>query len=141
MSQRETEMTRWYWKEKVGGLLIEEFTIVKATKHNGRRVVDGLIILGEKKRRLPPRTPFDIAGKDVVIVQAKNSRLGMSLMGQTLFSAQLVRRLNPRSVKSIALCADDDSILHPMLNAYEGCEVVVCPPRVCRKPLARNKRP
>ena len=139
MSQRETEMTRWYWKEKVGGLLIEEFTIVKTTKHNGRRVVDGLIILGEKKRRLPPGTPFDIAGKDVVIVQAKNSRLGMSLMGQTLFSAQLVRRLNPRSVKSIALCAHDDSILHPMLEAYEDCKVEICPPEICRKPIMRKQ--
>lgn len=133
MTLRETEMTRWYWKEMVGGLLIEEFTIVKGTKENGRRAVDGLIVLGEKTKRMTPGSDFDITGKDVVIIQTKNSRLGMSLMGQTLFSAKLIRRLKPRSVKSVALCASDDAILRPMLEAFKGCEVEVCPAKVCRQ--------
>jgi hypothetical protein len=138
MTQRETEMTRWYWKEQVGGLLIEEFTIVRGTKENGRRVVDGLIVLGEKKKRMTPGSQLDITGKDVVILQTKNSRLGMYLMGQTFFSAKLIRRLKPRSVKSVALCASDDAILRPMLEAYKGCEVVVCPENVCQKAKTGN---
>ena len=69
----------------------------------------------------------DISGKDVVVVQTKNHRLGMSLMGQALFSAELVKRLNPKSVRSVALCIADDSVLRPLLEAYEWCKVVVYP--------------
>jgi hypothetical protein len=34
-----------------------------------------------------------VEGQDVVVVQTKNRRLGMSLMGQGLFSLHLVERL------------------------------------------------
>ena len=130
MSLRETEMTRWYW-DQVGGTLIEEFLAVPKGPNQGRRLLDGLIILGQPKQRLPIGARPDITGADVIIIQTKNSRLGMYLMGQTLFSMELVRRLNPRSVRSVALCAQDDIILRPLLEAYSNCEVVVCPPSVC----------
>lgn len=119
-------MTIWYW-EQVGGTLIEEFLVVKAANGRGKRALDGLIIVGGPKERLSPGSKVDIAGKDVLIVQAKNARLGMSLMGQTLFSAELVKRLEPRSVQSIALCRETDDVLQPLLEEHEGCKVVVCP--------------
>lgn len=97
-----------------------------------RRLLDGLIVLGEKRERVPSGTGIDIAGKDVIVIQAKNMRLGMYLMGQTLFSAELVRRFNPKSVVSVALCAADDALLRPMLESHAGCKVVVCPPGVCQ---------
>ena len=68
-------------------------------------------------------------GKDVIVVQAKANRLGMYLMGQTLFSAQLVRRFKPKSVRSVALCTANDEILRPLLEKYKGMEVVVVPKR------------
>ena len=129
MSLNETPMTIWYW-EQVGGTLIEEFLVVKAANGRGKRALDGLIIVGGPKERLSPGSKVDIAGKDVLIVQAKNARLGMYLMGQTLFSAKLAKRLKPRSIKSIALCRETDEVLQPLLEVYEGCEVVVCPANV-----------
>ena len=133
MSRRETPMTVWYW-EQVGGMLIEEFLIVSKVPGQGRRLLDGLIVLGGGgRRRMPMGTKFDLEGKDVIVIQTKNSRLGMSLMGQTVFSAQLVRRFgNPRSVQSDALCAKSDEILQPMLEANDGCKVVVCPQEICQ---------
>jgi hypothetical protein len=49
MSKHETWRKRKYW-EKVGGLLIEEFVAVRGSKTQGRRPIDGLIILGEETR-------------------------------------------------------------------------------------------
>jgi hypothetical protein len=122
---------RWYWSQ-VGGLLIEEFRIVPRSPTQGQRLLDGLIILGEETRIASRGKSHDLREKDVIVVQTKNSRLGMYLMGQTLFSAQLVRELHPRSVRSVALCSASDAKLQPMLEAYGGCQVVVCPPEVCR---------
>lgn len=130
MSRCETPMTLWYWTQ-VGGLLIEEFRVTNKTSSQGHRLVDGLIVLGEPTERARTADKADLRGKDVIVIQAKNSRLGMYLMGQTLFSGQLVRQLGPRSVQSIALCQATDETLQPMLEAYEGCKVVVCPPEVC----------
>lgn len=48
-------------------------------------------------------------------------------MGQTLFSMELMRRFNPRSMKSVALCSQDDEILRPLLEKYPDMQVVICP--------------
>ncbi len=134
-------MTVWYW-EQVGGLLIEEFMVVPKKKGQGRRLLDAVIILAEKKERMPVGARVSLEGKDVIVVQTKNSRLGMYLMGQTLFSAQLVKELfGPRSVQAVALCSKSDQILQPMLEAYEGCKVVVCPAEVCRLTIRSSGRP
>lgn len=53
------------------------------------------------------------------------NRLGMYLMGQTLFSGELIKRFKPASIRSVALCAKDDSIMRPMLEKFNGMEVVV----------------
>ena len=141
MSHRETPMTVWYWQQ-IGGTLIEEFLVVPKRPGQGRRLLDAVIILDGKYERLPVGSRANLGGKDVVVVQTKNKRLGMNLMGQTVFSAQLLRRLfNPRSIRSVALCAQSDQVLQPLLEANEGCEVVVCPPEVCRVTTRSSGRP
>lgn len=132
MSRRETDMTVWYWEQR-GGTLVEEFFLVGRAPGVGRRLIDGLIVLGDEKRRLSLGNRFiDIAGKDVVAIQTKNSRLGMYLMGQTLFTAKLLERFMPRSIESVALCASDDILLRPLLEADTRCKVVVCPSEICQ---------
>jgi hypothetical protein len=130
MSKRETPMTRWYWEQR-GGTLIEEFPAVlpKGNPLLGRRLLDGLIVLGGE-RRIAAAHEVEIKDRDVVIVQTKAMRLGMYLMGQTLFSMALVKPFGPRSIESVALCAKDDEVLRPLLEAHAGCRVVVCPPGV-----------
>jgi len=59
------------------------------------------------------------------VIQEKAHRLGMYLMGQTLFSTQLMKRFKPSSVRSVALCMKDDSVLRPLLERYKGMEMVV----------------
>ncbi len=129
MSKHESPMVRWYW-DQVGGTLIEDFIAVKREGDRGQRLLDA-VILHDGKPRIVRSKDFDrsvIEGKDVTIVQAKAKRLGMSQMGQALFSIGLLEPFNPRSVVSVALCSEDDALLRPMLEAHEGVKVVVCPP-------------
>lgn len=118
-------MTRWFWGQ-TGGLLIEEFLVVEGSRDRGSRRLDGLIVLGEPKTH-KLSIEFDIRDRDVIAVQTKARRLGMSLAGQCLISRDLVRSLGPKSVRSIALCTADDSALRPLLEQHEGCEVIVFP--------------
>ena len=62
MSKLETPMTLWFWQQ-VGGLLIEEFVAVRRTASQGQRLIDAVIVLGEKKRRLTRGAEFDLAGR------------------------------------------------------------------------------
>src|SRR5438477_12263047 len=101
MSKRETPMTRWYWQQ-VGGTLIEEFCAVPRGADCSNRLIDAVIVKGGECR-IVRQSEIDIKGKDVVIVQAKAGRLGMYLMGQAFFSAQLLKRFEPRSIESVAL--------------------------------------
>jgi hypothetical protein len=50
----------------------------------------------------------------------------MYLMGQALFSIDLMKPFKPKSIKSVALCTKDDVILRPLLEKYENVEVVIC---------------
>lgn len=123
MSKRETPMIRQYW-EMVGGTLIEECPVVKKGKDIGPRRLDAVILPNGPKIRAH-WSEVSLQGQDVIVVQAKADRLGMYLMGQALFSAELIKTFQPASVRSIALCSKDDSLLRPMLERYDGVEVVV----------------
>lgn len=128
MSKRETPLTRWYWRQ-VGGLLVEEFCLVERAVGCGGRWVDALI-LPDREARIAARGELIglAAGERAVIVQTKASRLSMSLMGQVLFSAELLRRRHPEAViESVALCTQDDEILRPLLEAHPGCRVMITP--------------
>ena len=125
MSKHETPMTRWYWQQ-VGGTLIEEFVAVEGTAICGRRVLDGVIIK-DGEFRIAPQAEVSLEGRDVIVIQTKASRLGMYLMGQAFFSGQLLQRLKPRSVVSVALCSRDDAVLRPLFEQYPNMQVVVYP--------------
>jgi hypothetical protein len=70
----------------------------------------------------------DVSGRDVTVVQTKDSLLGMSLMGRPLFSRQLVKALGPICAIAVALCKADDAVLRPLLEVYGGCFVEVYSP-------------
>jgi hypothetical protein len=125
MNKREPAMTRWYWRQ-VGGTLIAEFLAVRGTTTCGRRLIDGVIICGGELR-VARQAEVSVEGRDVIVVQTKVGRLGMSLMGQAFFSAQLMRRFKPRSVVSVALCNRDDAVLGPLFRRHRGMRVVICP--------------
>jgi hypothetical protein len=130
-------MTRWYWQQR-GGTLVEEFPAVKRGPTWSPRWLDGLILLGGS-HRIAHVSEVSIEGQDVVIVQTKNSRLGMYLMGQTLFSIELIRPFSPKSIESVALCSADDTILRPLLERFPECRVVVCPAEICS--LSKTNQP
>ena len=123
MSKHETPMIRWFW-DQVGGTLCEEFQVVPRTSTTAQRLLDAVLLPDGPKERVHWRD-ISLRDRDVVVVQAKASRLGMYLMGQTVFSAELVKRFKPRSGRSVALCGKDDAVLRPLLEAIPGMEVVV----------------
>ena len=64
--------------------------------------------------------------KNIVAIQTKGTRLSMGLMGQALFSRDLLEKHNPRSVESIAICASGDSVLEEIANKH-NVKVVIIP--------------
>jgi hypothetical protein len=128
MSKLESPMTRWYW-HTVSGLLLEEFCLVNRTATCGGRWVDALVLPERDTRIAGRRETINIApGERAILVQTKASRLGLYLMGQTLFSAELLRHRYPAAlIESVALCSKDDAVLRPLLEAHTGCRVVVVP--------------
>jgi hypothetical protein len=123
MSRLETPMTRRYW-QRVGGTLVEEFLMVPRRPNVGRRLADGLIILDGEHRRLTS-AEVTLDGNDVIVVQTKANRLGMYLLGQALFSRELISEFfNPRSIHTVALCQVDDAVLRPIAE-WHGIDVVV----------------
>jgi len=132
MSKNETPMTRWFWREVLKrGTLIEEYVAVEeaADGSNAPRYMDGLVIL-DGPFEISNDVRRDIAEKDVVVIQSKNKRLGMYLMGQTLFSRDLILAKGAKSVCSVAVCRKDDKVMRPLLLAHKNIEVHFCPPEV-----------
>ncbi len=122
MSKHETHLTRRYW-ETIGGTLIEEFPVVTRTNENAQRLLDGVVILGEKTQ-ISKSNEVEILGKDIVVIQTKANRLGMNLLGQAVFSAELMKAHKPKSIKSVAICVLGDSVLEPLARKF-NIEVVI----------------
>lgn len=122
MSKHETPLTRKYW-QRVGGTLIEEFPVVRRTSTCAQRLLDGLIVL-DGNNRIAKADEISIEGMDVIVLQTKANRLGMYLMGQAFFSRELVKALNPKSIRTVAICAQDDSEMHALCDEFQ-IEVVV----------------
>jgi hypothetical protein len=132
VSLNETPITRWYWREILKkGTLIEEYVAVERAEDdsNAPRFMDGLVIL-DGPFEISNDVKRDICGKDVVVIQSKNKRLGMHLMGQTLFSRELILAKGAKSVRSVAVCRKDDKVMRMLLLAHNDIEVVLCPPEV-----------
>jgi hypothetical protein len=123
MSKKETPMTRRYW-QRVGGTLIEEFHAQKGSSEIGKRLLDAVIISGGEFK-IAKQSEVSIEGKDIIIVQTKAKRLGMNVMGQALFSIELMRKFNPKSIRSVALVEKDDAVLREFLLRHENVEVVI----------------
>ncbi len=122
MSKHETPLTRKYW-QSVGGTLIEEFPVVRRTSTCAQRLLDGLIVL-DGNNRIAKADEISIEGMDVIVLQTKANRLGMYLMGQAFFSRELVKALNPKSIRTVAICAQDDSEMHALCDKFQ-IEVVI----------------
>jgi hypothetical protein len=136
MSKHETPMVLEYW-QRAGGTLIEEFCLVPAARGQGRRLVDALILPdGELVQTAVGSRRISIAGREVIVVQAKASRLGMYLLGQALFSRELALQCGAAAVRTVALCAADDAVLRPLAEG-NGIEVEVMPHH---RPVTRARR-
>ena len=122
MSKRETPLTREYW-QSIGGTLIEEFPAVNKGDSNSRRLLDGVVILGGELR-IAKASEVDIEGKDIVVIQTKVNRLGMYLMGQAFFSRELMKTFKPKSIKTVAICGKDDTVMRDLCKEFD-IEVVV----------------
>jgi len=126
LGKLETPMIREYWKQ-VGGTLIEEFPATKKTPKSEIRRIDALI-LPNGPHKIVHWRDVNLEGQDVLVIQCKAHRLGMHLMGQTVFSLELIRAFKPKSVHAVALCRKTDSALEPLLDDYPDVEVVVISP-------------
>jgi hypothetical protein len=129
MSKLETPLTRAYWEGLGDGTLYEEFRVVDAKAGvRSRRVVDGVVILGEAHRIASPgeRAGVSLDDKDVVVIQTKATSLNPYVFGQALLSMDLIRmRWAPRSLRSVLICAADDPGLRPVIGAFPDVEVHV----------------
>ncbi len=122
MSLHETPLLRRY-RKKVGGILIEEFPAVRRSSDRGPRFIDRVIIR-RTERRSVTYDEVSLRGKHITVIQVKRGRLSMSLMGQALFSIDLVLPFEPASVQAVALCEKDDAILRPLFERHPHCRVV-----------------
>ena len=122
MSKHETPLTRKYW-QSVGGTLVEEFPVVRRTPTCAQRLLDGLIVL-DGNNRIAKADDISIEGMDVIVLQTKANRLGMYLMGQAFFSRELVKAFKPNSIRTVAICVQDDSVMHALCDKFQ-IEVVI----------------
>jgi hypothetical protein len=123
LSKRERPLIEKYW-QRTGGTIVFEFPMVRGSATCGKRHLDALI-LPNRETKIENAHDVSLAGEDIIIVQAKDNRLGMYLMGQAVFSVELMRKFNPKSIRSIALCTKDCSVLRPLLDKYPEVEVVI----------------
>jgi hypothetical protein len=112
-----------YW-QRVGGTIVFEFPMVRGSATCGKRHLDALI-LPHGETKIANAQDISLVGRDIIIVQAKDDRLGMYLMGQAVFSVELMRKFNPKSIRSVALCTKDCSVLRPLLDKYPEVEIVI----------------
>lgn len=114
-------MTRWYAKTRYPkGFLMEEYLALPQGKTNGKRLMDGVIVFRKPfaKRKL-------FRDERVVVIQSKNRRLGMGLIGQVIVSRDLVERLGADVIKSVGVCTEIDTVMHKMLRKHPKCRAVV----------------
>lgn len=122
MSKHETPLTRRYWQE-IGGTLVEEFLAVRAGQDQGKRLLDGVVILGAPTV-IAKANEVEIKNRDIVIIQTKAERLGMYLLGQALFSRHLMAAFEPRTIETVAVCTKGDAVLEPIALTH-GIKVKV----------------
>lgn len=125
MSRHETARARKYW-ERIGGLLIEEFQVVPKKKNTGKgkRIIDGIIVLGEEKRIQIGGT-YDFTGKDIIIIQFEKEHKGMQFLGEAFSSREAIMRYQPKSIKTVAICSKHDEELYRLCEEFDIEMVVI----------------
>ena len=124
MSKLETPLTERFWNGQ--GTLVLEYLAVRGSKTRGKRLIDGVILPDGPATKAHWRD-VDILGKDIICVQTKAKRLCMYLLGQAVFSKEiLLKECGAKSVRTVALCVQDDDVLRPLAEDM-GVEVVVMP--------------
>lgn len=108
--------------------MIEEYLAIPESKDKtvGKRLIDGIIVLGEEKSIHEKGAPFDYKGRELIAIQTKSTRLGMYLMGQAYFTREILKRFNPKSIKSVAICGKGDAEMEALCKK-ENIEVVIIP--------------
>lgn len=140
-------MVERYWRT-VGGTLFLEFPLVRKSADSSPRYLDALIVtdMPEQAWRWSAAaadgyTPEGVVGgQSVIAVQAKYepSRLSMGLLGQTFFAVELLRGLNPASVRGVALCRQDDAALRAAFESFPNMSVVIDIPKRVRQERSRS---
>jgi hypothetical protein len=74
----------------------------------------GSLLVGDSKKISKP-SEVSIKGRDIIVLQTKANRLGMNLMGQAIVSKKLMEKFEPKSIRSIAICSEGDSVLEQYL--------------------------
>ena len=97
MSMHETPMTEGFWETCANGAFLSEYCLVQRAPGCGRRAVDAIILPDEPQGRATAGDYPSLAGRNVIVVQTKRGRMGMYLMGQAVFSAQLAVRASFRA--------------------------------------------
>ena len=114
-------MTRWYAKTRhPKGFLMEEYLAQPQGKKSAKRLLDGVIVFRKPfvKRKL-------IKGERVVVIQSKNRRLGMGLIGQVIVSRDLLKSKGFNVIESVGVCTEMDTVMHRMLRKHPKCRAVV----------------
>ena len=129
MSKHETPLTIAYWK-KVGGTLIEEYPVVKQSKYNSRRFIDGVIIKNGEFKKLDSynHNDIDLEGENLICIQTQKGRIGMYHLGQAFFSMKLLELKKPKSIESIAICTKDDSYMQKIIKDIPNLSIQVINP-------------
>jgi hypothetical protein len=117
-SSAESDVIDEVWKE-IGGELVQEFVVPTIPGQRSRvRRLDGVFAVDGPRRRLPVGTPLSLRDRDVVICQAKAGQLDLGVLGQTLFSAELLEREHsPRSLRLIAAAVRPDPLIERLLES------------------------
>ena len=126
MSKLETPFTRRYWRywREIGGTLIEEFPSVRSGPNQGKRLLDGVVLL-DSPHLIANHREVEIENRDIVVIQTKASRLGMYLLEYRRYSHDmLMMPFRPSSVDTVAICTKGDAVLEPLAAEY-GIKVVV----------------
>jgi hypothetical protein len=137
MEYRERKLIEEYWKanwKAKGASIVYEVPMVSRSrlKVQGARRLDALIFFPGLPRKLDWRgvEKKGRSNKKAILVQGKLGRLGMSLMGQTLFSRMLTKKMfwerkwEPKSIHCVALCEREDRLLGSLMRDF-GVDVVV----------------
>lgn len=84
----------------------------------GRRTVDAIVDLDGQSRVIEKAGERDFSGKDIIVIQAKATRLNAYVFGQALISPRLIEECpwQPLHMKSVLLCTADQPQIRELVS-------------------------